>query len=67
MEDCRNLLDGFLTFNGREVLKGKGNRSMTTAKKIARERFSEYQKTQDRVYENDFEKMAKRISGEGTK
>lgn len=67
MEDCRNLLDGFLTFNGREVLKGKGNRNMTTAKKIARERFSEYQKTQDRVYKNDFEKMAKRISGEGTK
>lgn len=68
MEDCRNLLDGFLTFNGREVLKGKGNRNMATAKKIARERFSEYQKTQDRVYENDFEKMAKRISGgEGTR
>lgn len=63
MEDCRDLLDGFLTFNGREVLKGKGSRSMATAKKIARQRFSEYQKVQDRTYENDFEKMAKRIEG----
>lgn len=63
MEDCRNLLDGFLTFNGREVLKGKGNRNMATAKKVAKERFSEYQKVQDKSYENDFEKMAKRITG----
>lgn len=64
MEDCRDLLDGFLTFNGRDVLKGKGSRSMATAKRIARERFSEYQKVQDRTYENDFEKMVRRIAGD---
>ena len=27
MEDCERLLDGFLTFSGREVLKGLGNRN----------------------------------------
>ena len=37
---------------------------MATAKRIARERFSEYQKVQDRTYENDFEKMVRRIAGD---
>ena len=63
MSDCESLLDGFLTFNGREVLKGLGNRNKKTADKIARERFREFQKVQDAVYENDFEKMAKRLGG----
>lgn len=36
MEDCERLLDGFLTFSGREVLKGLGNRNKKTADKIAK-------------------------------
>lgn len=63
MEDCERLLDGFLTFNGREVLKGLGNRNKRTADKIAKERFREFQKLQDKTYENDFERMAKRLNG----
>lgn len=63
MEDCERLLDGFLTFNGREVLKGLGNRNKKTADKIAKERFHEFQKLQDKTYENDFERMAKRLNG----
>ena len=63
MEDCRQLLDGFLAFNGREVLQGLGNRNKKTADKIALERFAEYRKVQDATYENDFEKAVKRLQG----
>lgn len=63
MEDCRQLLDGFLAFNGREVLQGLGNRNKKTADKIALERFAEYRKVQDETYENDFEKAVKRLQG----
>ncbi len=63
MEDCVALLDGFLTFNGREVLKGLGDRNKKTADKIAHERFDEYRKLQDATYENDFEKAVKKLKG----
>lgn len=59
MADCEALLDNFLTFTGREVLKSLGNRNKKTADKIARERFAEFQRIQDATYENDFEKMAR--------
>lgn len=61
MEECVALLDGFLTFNGREVLKGLGDRNKKTADKIAHERFDEYRKLQDTTYENDFEKAVKKL------
>lgn len=61
MADCEELLNGFLVFNGREVLKGLGNRNKKTADKIAKERFAEFQRIQDKTWENDFEKMAKRL------
>ena len=63
MEDCVRLLDGFLTFNGRDVLKGLGDRNKKTADKVALERFGEYRKGQDMIYENDFEKIMKRLEG----
>ena len=63
MEDCRQLLDGFLAFNGRDVLQGLGNRNKKTADRIALERFAEYRKVQDATYENDFEKAVKRLQG----
>ena len=63
MEDCKQLLDGFLAFNGREVLQGLGNRNKKTADKIALERFAEYRNVQDATYENDFEKAVKRLQG----
>ena len=63
MADCDELLNGFLTFNGREVLKGPGTRTKSTADKIARERFAEFQRIQDAEWQNDFEKMAKGLEG----
>lgn len=65
MKDCDDLLDGFLQFNGREVLKGLGNRNKRTADKIAKERFAEFQKIQDATYRNDFEKGLGRIEKRG--
>lgn len=59
MADCDELLNGFITFNGREVLKGLGTRTKSTADKIARERFAEFQRIQDAEWQNDFEKMAR--------
>lgn len=61
MEQCEQLLDGFLTFNGREVLRGLGNRNKKTADRIAKERFAEFQRVQDASWENDFERMAKQL------
>ena len=63
MDDCKQLLDGFLAFNGREVLQGLGSRNKKTADKVALERFAAYQKVQDATYENDFEKAVKRLEG----
>lgn len=63
MKDCADLVDSFLQFNGREVLKGKGERSRRQAEKKAREEFAKFQKIQDATYENDFEKQAKRLEG----
>ena len=59
MADCDELLNGFLTVNGREGLKGLGTRTKSTADKIARERFAEFQRIQDAEWQNDFEKMAR--------
>lgn len=63
MADCDELLNGFLTFNGREVLKGLGTRTKSTADKIARERFAEFQRVQDAEWRNDFERMARGLEG----
>ena len=66
MADCDELLNGFLAFNGREVLNGLGNRNKKTADKLAKERFAVFQRIQDETWENDFEKMAKKLeNGEG--
>lgn len=64
MKDCAELVDSFLQFNGREVLKGKGERSHKQAEKKAREEFAKFQKIQDATYENDFEKQMKRLEND---
>lgn len=56
MADCEALLDGFLSFSGRDVLEGHGSRTKSTADGIAKERFREFQRLQDASYMNDFEK-----------
>lgn len=64
MRGCSELLDGFLAFNGRSVLKGLGSRTKSTAGRIARERFAEFQRVQDATWESDFERMARGL-GDG--
>lgn len=64
MRECSELLDGFLAFNGRSVLKGLGSRTKSTADRIARERFAEFQRVQDATWESDFERMARGL-GDG--
>lgn len=63
MRDCEELLDGFLKFNGRDVLEGHGSRTKKTADSIARERFREFSKCQDATYKNDFEKQLGKLTG----
>ena len=63
MEECAQLVDDFLRFNGRGVLAGKGARSQDQAKRKAREQFALFQRIQDASYENDFERQAKRLEG----
>lgn len=63
MKDCEEALEMFLRYNRRDVLPDKGHRSKAQADKKALEEFSQYQKVQDRIYENDFEKEMKRIQG----
>ena len=63
MQDCSELLDQFIEFNGMDVLEGKGTRSKEQAWGFARAQFAEFQKAQDREYLNDFEREARRIEG----
>lgn len=65
MKDCEESLEMFLRYNRREVLPDKGGRSKAQADRKALQEFSKYQKVQDRIYENDFEKEIKRIQGKG--
>ncbi|WP_204600494.1 virulence RhuM family protein [Rubneribacter badeniensis] len=63
MEDCERALDQFLSYNRREVLLHKGERTKRQADEKALREFAEFRKIQDRTYENDFEKEIKRIQG----
>lgn len=63
MQDCSDLLDRFIEFNGFDVLEGKGRRSAAQARDYARDQFAAFQKIQDAEYMNDFEKEAARIEG----
>ncbi|MFO0971427.1 MAG: RhuM family protein [Candidatus Saccharimonadales bacterium] len=59
MEDWAKRLDGFLEFNGNEVLVGAGKISAEQAKLYAETEFEKYRITQDRLYESDFDKFVK--------
>ncbi len=56
MEDWSNRLDGFLEFNGNEVLTGPGKISAEEAKLHAETEFEKYRIIQDRLYSSDFDK-----------
>lgn len=56
MEDWAKRLDGFLEFNGNELLIGAGKISAEQAKLHAETEFEKYRIVQDRLFMSDFDK-----------
>jgi len=57
MEDWANRLDGFLEFNGDEILIGAGKISHEQAKLHAETQFEKYRIIQDELFESDFDRF----------
>lgn len=57
MEDWAKRLDGFLEFNGNELLTGPGKLSAEQAKLHAETEYEKYRVIQDRLYESDFDRF----------
>jgi hypothetical protein len=62
MADWVQKLDGFLSFNEYEILKNAGEVSATVAKELAEGEYERFRVGQDRDYEGDFEREAKRLT-----
>lgn len=56
MEDWAKRLDGFLEFNGNELLMGPGKVSAEQAKLYAETEFEKYRIVQDRLFMSDYDK-----------
>ncbi len=63
MSDWVERLDAFLKFNDYEILTDAGRISASVAKELAESQYAEFRISQDQIYESDFEREAKRISG----
>ncbi|MHA3905040.1 virulence RhuM family protein [Castellaniella sp. WN] len=61
MQDWARRLDGFLEFNGNEILTGPGKISHEQAKLHAESEFEKYRIVQDRLFESDFDRMLKQL------
>ncbi|MCL2411514.1 MAG: virulence RhuM family protein [Treponema sp.] len=59
MEDWAKRLDGFLEFNGNEILTDAGKISYEQAKLYAETEFEKYRIVQDRLFESDFDRFIK--------
>ncbi|MCI7681946.1 MAG: virulence RhuM family protein [Fusobacterium necrophorum] len=57
MEDWAKRLDGFLEFNGNELLIGAGKISTEQAKLHAETEFEKYRIIQDKLYKSDFDEF----------
>ena len=57
MEDWAKRLDGFLEFNGNELLMGPGKISAEQAKLYAETEYEKYRIIQDRLFESDFDRF----------
>ena len=64
MIDWAKRLDGFLEFNGNEILRGAGKILAEQAKLHAETEYEKYRIVQDRLFESDFDKMLKEMSCE---
>lgn len=56
MEDWAKRLDGFLEFNGNELLTGAGKISVEQAKLHAETEFEKYRMIQDKLFMSDFDR-----------
>lgn len=56
MEDWAKRLDGFLEFNGNEILTGSGKISAEKAKLYAETEFEKYRIVQDKLFMSDFDR-----------
>ena len=67
MDDWAKRLDGFLEFNGNEILTGAGKISAEEAKLHAETEFEKYRNVQDRLYKSDYdlylEELEKELEG----
>jgi hypothetical protein len=59
MADWARRLDGFLEFNGNEILTGPGKISHERAKLHAETEFEKYRIVQDQLFESDFDRLLK--------
>ena len=57
MADWAKRLDGFLEFNGNEILIGPGKISHEMAKLHAETEYEKYRIVQDRLFESDFDRF----------
>jgi len=57
MQDWAKRLDGFLEFNGNEILTGAGKISHEQAKLHAETEFEKYRIVQDRLFESDYDRF----------
>ena len=55
MEDWAKRLDGFLEFNGNEILTGPGKISAEQAKLHAESEFEKYRIVQDKLFKSDYD------------
>jgi hypothetical protein len=62
MEDWAKRLDGFLEFNGNEILIGAGKISHEQAKLHAETEYEKYRIVQDRLFKSDFDKLLEEVS-----
>jgi len=61
MEDWAKRLDLFLKFDDRDILEDAGTITQEIAKSHAETEFEKYRVVQDRLFENDFDRMLKQI------
>ncbi len=64
MEDWANRLDGFLEFNGNELLTGPGKISAEQAKLHAETQYEKYRIVQDRLFQSDFDRFIQETEDE---
>ena len=62
MADWALKLDGFLRFNEYEILSDAGEVSAAVARQLAEREYDAFRVLQDRDYEGDFEREARRLA-----